>query len=761
MSEMAATEFHRHVTGAGQFTDDLQLEGVLHGQVLRSPYAHAELAGIDMEAALVLPGVVAVFTGADLERDGVGSIPCLWPVEQADGSPLVTPAYPPLALGRVRHVGDAVALVVAETRHAAIDGAERIEVDYQPLPSVTDGADALSEQAPRVWPEAPQNICFQCEFGDAAATQAAFADAATIVKRRLEFPRVLASTLETRAALAVPDERSITLYTQTQGAQYFRGILAGVLGLEMNELYVVTPDVGGSFGMKAFPYPEQVFISHAARRLGRPVKWVAERSSDGFLGDNHARDLVYDAEIALDSSGQILGLRVRTVANLGAYISCFAPLNSTAVSRIPGPYHLPTAHVSVTGVFTNTLPVDAYRGAARSEAFFLMERMVDAAAHELGVDPSVLRRRNFARTTEAMRTNCFDYAIEHRDYDLCLDDALARFDWPGRKKRRAEGRGSGRLRGFGLACYAATTMPGPEEVRMEIDTSGLVSVMVATQSSGQGHETAVCATVGEALSVDPGRVRLVQGDTRRYEFESMTGGSRTIACVLPACERAASVMIERGKSVCAALLQTNAARITYRDGMFLDAESGTHLDFKDLVSAAADAGLADGSPDHCLASVGSFDAESATFPSGTHVCEVEIDPETGKVFLLRYLSVDDIGRVLTPRLAPGQVHGAVAQGFGQAIIEACVYDRRTGQLLSGSFLDYALPRADNLPNFEVFFRDDGDSQSMRGIGEMGTIASTPAILNAINDALVHIGAEEIEPPATPERIWRACQNARN
>ena len=756
---MAGTEFSRHLTGAGQFTDDLRSEGVLHGHVLRSPHAHAELVGMEVEAALAQPGVVAILTAADLERDGVGPIPCLWPVEQSDGSPAVTPPNLALASDRVRHVGDAVAFVVAESRHAALDGAESIEVDFAPLPSVTDVRDALKPQAPLLWPEAPQNTCFHCEFGNAAATDAAFSRAAKVVRRTFKFPRVLANPIEPRSALAIPDNGVVTLYTQTQGAQYIRGILASVLGCAIDEIYVVTPDVGGSFGMKAFLYPEQILTVHAARRLQKPVKWVAERTSDGFVGDNHARNLVYDAELALDQSGHFLGLRLQTTASLGAYLSSFGPVNSTAVNRLVGPYDLPTAHILVSGAFTNTTPIDTYRGAARAEAVFPFEQIVDAGARELGIDPSELRRRNFAVSTEHMRTNCLGLAIEHRDYEPCLDEALSLFDWAGRDARRAQSRANGRLYGAGLACYASTTMPGPEEVRLEIDTNGTVSLLVATQSSGQGHEAAFVAVVAKTLSINPTQVQLIQGDSRRFNFESMTGGSRTIACVTPACEVAAAALIERGKSVVAALLQADAERIIYRGGMFLDEETGTCFDFKRLVSAAAEAGLADSEANNCLAAIGRHREDSATYPSGTHICEIEIDPETGQVFLSRYLSVDDVGRVLTPELAPGQVHGAVTQGFGQAVLEACSYDRESGQLLSGSFLDYAMPRADDLPLFEVNFLEGQDSSILRGIGEMGTIASTPAILNAINDALVHIGAEEIEPPATPERTWRACQSA--
>jgi carbon-monoxide dehydrogenase large subunit len=756
---MAQSEFTRHLTGSGQFTDDLRIEGVLYGQVLRSPHAHAKFRDIRTEAALAAPGVVAIFTGADLERAGVGSIPCHWPVEQSDGSPMATPPYPPLSLERARHVGDAIAFVVAESREAAVDGVERIEVDYTPLPSVTDAEDALSAAAPLLWTEAPGNVCFRCEFGDAAATDATFAETNTIVKRRYKFPRVLAHSLETRSALAIPEAHGITLHTQSQGVQYLRGVLAGVLGCGEGTLHVVTPDVGGSFGMKAFLYPEQVLVAHAARRLGRPVKWAAERSSEAFLADTHARDQLFDIELALDDAGRFRALRVSTIANLGAYLSLFGPLNSTAADRFPGPYDIPTAHVVVTGAFTNTAPVDAYRGAARAETVFPVERIVDAAARELGIDPPELRRRNFARSAEPRRTNCLGLTIDNSDYESCLDEALARFDWAGRASRRAKAHAGGRLYGAGLASYATTTMGGGEQVRLEVDTNGKVCLLVGTQSSGQGHETAFASAVATALSIDPERVQVIQGDTRLFDVESITGGSRSIASVVPASEEAARAWIERGRSVAAALSQTEATRISYQNGTFANAATGARLGLKDLVSAAVEAGLSDTEPRPCLAVVGRHDPEKGTNPSGTHVCELEIDPETGAATLLRYVSVDDVGRVLTPDLAAGQIHGGVAQGFGQAMLEVCRYDRDTGQLVSGSFLDYALPRADDLPFFESSFHQEQGALPLRGLGEMGTIASTPAILNAVTDALAQIGGENIEVPATPERIWRACQCA--
>jgi carbon-monoxide dehydrogenase large subunit len=756
---VADSEYFRHLTGSGRFTDDLKFAESAYGHVLRSPHAHAQLRAINTQPALAQAGVLAVFTGTDLERAGLRSIPCHYSLEQIDGSPMATPPNRPLALDRVRHVGEAVAFVVAKTPEAATAAAESIEVDYAPLPSVTNASIALSSTAPLIWPEAPKNICFRWASGDAEATEAAFSKAARIVRRNVIFPRIIVNTMEPRAAIGVPDTHSLTLYTPSQGVHFLRPQLADVLGCPKDEVHVVTPDVGGAFGMKAFLYPEQILVVHAARCVGRPVKWTADRSSDGFLGDNQARDQAFDIELALDKQGRFLALRMRTIANVGAYLSNYAPSNSTMVSSLTGPYDIPVAHVEVTGVFTNTVSVDSYRGAGRAEVVYPVERIVDAAALELGIDPAELRRRNLARADGPSRTNCMGLEVEGRDYERCLDRALARSDWKRRASRREEAKARGRLHGVGLACYATTAMGFEERVWLEVDGAGVVSVLVGTQSSGQGHETVFAQVVAERLSIESGRVRVIQGDTRRIPTGTMTGGSRSIPTVVPACELAAAALIERGRSVAAELMQVRPEQIDYERGVFRSSETQARLELGELVITAADAGLTKKEPFPCLAAEGHHDPGIWTYPSGSHVCEVEIDPASGEARLLRYVSVDDVGGVLSPALAPGQVHGGVAQGFGQAMLEACVYDRDTGQLLSGSLLDYALPRAADLPLIEFEFQKESDDSPLRGLGEMGTIASTPAIMNAMMDALAQIGVDHIDIPTTPERIWRACRDA--
>lgn len=751
-----ATEYSRHLTGSGEFTSDFSFPGELYGYVLRSPHAHAVIVSVDVAPALAMDGVLAVFTGADLSSAGIGTFPCHWPVEQPDGTPMASPPNPVLAIERVRHVGEAVAFIVAQDRCTAVDAADAIEVDYKVLPSVTDLHAATAPDAPQIWPEAPNNIVYRCEFGDRNATEAAFRRADRIVRRHIVFPRIIVNTIEGRAAIAVPEGHSCTLYTPSQGAQFLRSLLTPVLGCEEEELHVRTPDVGGAFGMKCFPYPEQVLVIHAARVLNRPVKWVGERSSDGFLSDNQARDQSFDIKLALDGNGRFLGIRMHTIANLGAYLSLYGPLNSTNVSRLPGPYDIPAGYVEVTGVFTNTVQVDAYRGAARAELVYPLERIVDAAARETGIDPAEIRRSNFAQPNGPTRRNCFGLELASRDHCASLETALARAGWSEWPERRAEARQRDRCAGIGLASYFVSGMGEAEKARLTVDSDGLVSIFFGTQSSGQGHATVFSEIVADELSIDPDRVRLFQGDTRLFASNSITGGSRSARAGAPTCRAAAQAWLTRGREVASTLMQTEIDEVFYEAGAFCSKATGAVLDLRNLVRAAAEAGLAVAGPEQSLSVEVDHDPGSSNWPCGTHICEVEIDPETGAFRLTRYVSVDDIGHVLAPSLAVGQVHGGVTQGLGQALLEKCSYDDASGQLLSGSLMDYALPRADHVPIFETHFDGNQKSAGMHGLGEMGTIASMPAIMNALADALSGVGANEIDAPGTPERIWRAC-----
>ncbi len=752
-------EFSRLVTGSGQYTADLNFPGQLHGYVLRSPHAHANVKSVEIRKALSNSDVIAIFTASDLERSGVGSIPCIYPVEQADGSPMASPPNNVLASDRVRHVGDAVAFIVATSRDTAESAAELIDIDYALLPSVSEAHDALLPDAPELWPEAPHNICFQCTYGNRENTDTAFRQADRIVKRRLTFPRVIVNTLETRAAIAVPDTQSVTLHTQSQGAQYLRDLLVNVVGCTPDELHVVTPDLGGAFGIRGLPYPEQVLVTHAARVLRRPVKWVGERGPEGFLSDNHARDQSFDVELAVENNGRFSGIRMRTVANLGAKLSGYAPINSTMVYWLPGPYDIPTGYCEVTAVFTNTVQVDCYRGAGRAELVFPMEKIVDAAARELEMDPAQIRRRNFANTDAPTRINCFGTEVENRDYLACFETAIGEAKWLQQPDTKPQAKRAERCRGIGMASYAVTAAGGEERVKLAIDAKGLVSIFMGTQSSGQGHASVFERVVADALSLNLGQVRLIQGDTRKFAADSMTAGSRTIPAGVPACRKAAEALLERGRSLAAALTQSESHDITYEAGVFRSSATKAEINLSNLVLAATEAGLTDDLSEPGIAAEASYTPGEFTAPCGTHICEVEIDQATGQARLVRYLSVDDIGFVAAPSLAIGQIHGGVVQGLGQALLENCHYDRQSGQLLSGSLVDYALPRAEDVPAFKSLFMQHHHSSQLHGAGEMGTIASTPAILNAVNDALFRIGADEIDGPLTQEAIWRACKSA--
>ena len=755
---MTGQEYVRHICGAGCFTDDLAFESPLFGHVLRSPHAHAKIEDIDLSHAKGLPGIVAIFTGRDFKEAGMSAMPCLSPVDQTDGTPMVTPPSLPLAVDKVRHLGEGVAYVVAETQTAAIDAAEVIGVEYSALSSVIDAERATADGAPAVWDEAPDNICFRWQAGDPDGTEAALRGAAHVVSRKIRFPRIIVNAIEPRAAVAVPEAGVTTLYAQNQGAGLVREQLATVLGCAEDELQVVVPDIGGSFGMKGFLYPEYTMAVHAARRLGRPVKWTGTRSADGFLADSQARDQVFHVELGLDEDARFVALRMRTVANLGARIASFGPWNSTMgpADPLPGPYAIPVAHLEAKGVFTNTLQIEAYRGAGRAEGAYPLERIVDAAARELDMDPVSLRERNFAQFENGSRTNCMGIEVDGDTYTGTLTRALSHSNWADRNDRKQQANKRGLLRGIGLCCYATTGMAYAETVRLEVDETGTVFVLVGTQSSGQGHKTVFEQALANSLAIEVDRVKLVQGDTRRVTTSSFTGGSRSISTIIPAGEMAARALIERGVSLTADLLQTSVDEIAYSRGTFTSRETGTELGFGALVSAAVKADLLGEDSPACLAAEATCDPGPFTFPSGCHVGEVEIDPATGTVRIVGYVSVDDIGRVQDATHAHAQVHGAVTQGIGQAVFEAARYDAETGQMLTGSLMDYALPRADDLPVFQTAFLNT-EAGKTRGLGEMGTIAATPAIANAVIDALAQAGVHDFDIPATPERVWRALR----
>ena len=765
--KFSRTEDLRFLTGRGRFTEDISLPGEAIAWVVRSPHAHAAIEGIEVSEARAAPGVLAVLTGADYESDGLGSLPCIFPFQNSDGTPLARPPHPALVMVRARHVGDAVALVVAETLEAARDAAELIEVDYVPLPAVTDTAAALGPGAPQVWDEIPDNISIDWEAGDAAATEAAFAAARHVSRIEVVVPRVAPATMEARAAIGTYDEDQgrYTLHTPSQGVHMVRNVLCDhVFQIPRERLRVLTPDTGGGFGMKLFPYPEHVLVLWAARRLGRPVKWLSDRS-EAFVSDSQARDHVTRAELALDADGRFLALRMKVIANLGAYLSGYAPNSPTngVAKLLNNTYVLPTGHLRVTGVVTNTVTVEAYRGAGKPEALYVVERLVEQAARELGMEPVELRRRNLVPASAMPHATFWGQTFDACDFESNLDAALEAGDWSGFAARRAEAATRGRLRGIALGCYihAAAGMPDDmAALRIEVDDT--VSVRAGTQDTGQGHETTLAQLVAERLGVPFESVRVTEGDSDALDQGAGSGGSGTLLTSGMALIQAAEEAVEKGRRLAAHLLEAAFEDIAYAHGRYAIVGTDRGLDIFEAARAAARDDLPGDLPRHIEGS-GRTHLAKPTYPAGCQVCEVEVDPETGAVRIVRFAEVDDYGRILNPTIVAGQVHGAISQGIGPALLEACRYDANSGQPLTGSFMDYAMPRADHLPALVVAFnevRTATNSLGVKGVGELGTNGAAPTVINAVLDALKPLGVEHIEMPATPERVWRAIAEAR-
>lgn len=753
----ARVEDQRLLTGSGRYVDDINLDGQAWAVFVRSPHAHAHIKEIDLRAARDMPGVLAVYTTADLATDGIGNVPCTAMIQQRDGSPYVAPPRPALARGRVRYVGDAVAMVVAQTRAEALDAAEQVIVDYESLPAVVDTARALDDDAAQVWEEAPHNLCLDWEAGDTKATADGFARAARVVKLDLVNNRVVPNSMETRGVVAAVEAGTgrLVLHVSCQGVHVLRRMLAQqVFHVDEKDIHVMCDDVGGGFGMKIFLYPEYVAALYAARKLGRPVKWIADRS-EAFLSDTHGRDHVTHLELALDKDARFLGLKVDTIANLGAYLSNFGPFVITAAGApmLVGCYSIPAAHVRVRGVFTNTNPIDAYRGAGRPEAIYAIERLVDVASRDLGLSPVEIRRRNFIQPQAMPYTTALGATYDSGDFARNMDDALRLTRWADFESRRREARARGRLRGIGLATYIERCAgTPPEEARLEIAPDARVTLYIGTQSNGQGHETSFRQIISERLGVAFEDVTIVQGDTDRVATGGGTMGSRSLPVGGTALSGAAFKVLEKAKHKAAELLETAAVDIEFEDGTFRVVGTDRTLSFREVVRAAAPAngGASFDEQD-------SFTPPNATFPNGTHICELEIDRDTGVVSVLDYTVVDDFGKAINPLLIAGQVHGGIAQGLGQALLERCVYDAESGQLLSASFMDYALPRADNLPSIRFELNEvpcAANPLGIKGAGEAGTIGAMPAIVNAVVDALSELGIRHVDMPATSEKLWR-------
>ncbi|MEO0402201.1 MAG: xanthine dehydrogenase family protein molybdopterin-binding subunit [Pseudomonadota bacterium] len=769
----------RFLTGVGNYTDDINIHGQAHVFFLRSDIAHGTLNAVDASAAQSMPGVVKVFTGADFE--GVGSIPCGWQVTDKHGEVMQEPAHPVLAQGKVRHVGEPIAAVVAETLEQARDAAEAINVDITELPAVVDMKAALADGSTKVHDDLNNNLCYDWGFVEEnkAATDAAFDAAAHVTTLELVNNRLVANPMEPRVAVGDyargTDEH--TLYTTSQNPHVIRLLMgAFVLGIPEHKLRVVAPDVGGGFGTKIFHYQEEAFCTFAAKACNRAVKWTSSRS-EAFISDAHGRDHVTKIELALDADNNFTALRTETHANMGAYLSTFAPSVPTWLhgTLMAGNYKTPLIYVNVKAVFTNTVPVDAYRGAGRPEATFQLERVVDKAARELGVDPVALRRQNFI--TEFPYATPVAVEYDTGDYHATMDKLETMIDRDGFAARRAESEKNGKLRGLGVNCYieacgiAPSNLVGQlgaraglyESATVRVNATGGLVVMTGSHSHGQGHETSFAQVVAEMIGIDEGMVEIVHGDTAKVPMGMGTYGSRSIAVGGSAMVRATEKIINKAKKIASHLLEASEADIELKDGAFSVAGTDKSVAWGDVTLAAYvphNYPLEDIEPG--LEETAFYDPSNFTYPSGAYACEVEVDPDTGKVTIESFAAADDFGNIINPMIVTGQVHGGLAQGIGQALLENCSYDEN-GQLLSASYMDYAMPRADDLPNFAV----DHSCQTpcthnplgVKGCGEAGAIGSPPSVVNAVVDALQSAGKDvtHIDMPLSPDRVWAAMQ----
>jgi carbon-monoxide dehydrogenase large subunit len=757
----------RLLKGNGSYTDDITLPGTVAGVVLRSPHAAAKILSIDTSGAASLPGVLAIYTGADLAADGIGGLPCNIAFKNRDGSQPASPGHPVLAQGQVRHVGDPVAFIVAETTKAARDAAEAVVVDYDILPSITDLATALDDGAPLVWDDVPNNCVFDWEIGQKDEAEKLIQSAAHVTRIKVVNNRIIVNSMEARAALAEYDVESerFTIRTNTQGGWLLKDLMSSaVFKLPADRFRIITPDVGGGFGMKIFLYAEHVLTAYAARKLGRPVKWVSERS-EAFLSDTHGRDNITLGELALDKDGKFLALRTRNVAGMGAYLSTFGPYIPTVAGTgvLASVYGFQAVYANVIGVFTNTVPVDAYRGAGRPESNYLVERLIDAAAAELKIDRVDIRRRNMVTPDLMPYKTPVGKLYDSGDFRIVLDAALKTMDWAGFEARRAASAKKGLRRGIGLAYYLEATGGAPtERAEIQFTDDDHVDVFVGTQSTGQGHETAYVQLTVQQLGVPPEKVRIKQGDTDTIPTGGGTGGARSLYSEGQAILLTANTVIEKGKKAASEALEAAPADIVFEDGKFSIVGTDRGMDILALASVQR-ARAAKGEDVTTLDAAEVANIDAHTFPNGCHIAEVEVDPETGVVKVVRYSVTDDVGKAVNPLIVRGQVHGGVAQGFGQAVLENTAFDPDSGQLLSGSLMDYALPRADDLPDIEVELIEvpcASNPLGVKGAGEAGAVGSPPSVINAIIDALSVDGVTHIDMPATPEKVWQSIELAK-
>jgi len=762
----------RLTRGLGRYVDDIHVPGEAVMVVVRSPHAAARIRGIDTSSAAAQPGVLAVLTGGDFVADGLGGLDTCIPRKRRDGSPMAKPPYPVLCTDSVHFAGDAVAIVVAETLNIAADAAELVDVDYEMLDSVTDVVEAAKPGAPAVWPaEAPDNECFFFELGDRARVEAAFAQAHHVTSVDFRISRVSANPLEPRNALGLYDPSSgrYTLYSGTQIPHKVRDELAEkTFHIPNNQIRVISPDVGGAFGMKGSPFPEEAMVLWAARRVGRPVRWKATRS-ESLLSDHHARDNVTTAELALDKEGNFLAFRVRTLANLGAYLGFYTPHPSTNnLGGLAGVYRTPAIYAAVQGIFTNTQPIAPYRGAGRPEATFAIERAIDAAAFELGRDPVELRRRNLIPESALPFQTGLVYVYDSGSFDRNFELALEAADWNGFAARKKASEKHGRLRGISIVHPIEISggpfrNPNEESVELRFDPGGNATLLLGTHNHGQGHETTFRQLCGTYLGLEPDRVRVFAGDTDVVEHGRGTFGSRSLIAGGTSFVRVCEKIVERGKTVAAQMMESEEGDIEFDRGLFRVVGTDRSVRLEDVAKTTFVPGALPAGADYGLSASAIMQAEEATFPNGCHVCEVEIDPETGVVTVENYVVVDDVGNVVNPMLVKGQIHGGVAQGLGQALLESIVYDPGSGQLLTGSFMDYGMPRAHHMPSMTVISNPAPTKKNplgVKGAGEAGTVGSLPGIINAVLNALRPLGVRTIEMPATSHQVWRAIDAAR-
>jgi aerobic carbon-monoxide dehydrogenase large subunit len=764
----------RFVTGKGQYTDDVIRPGETRAVFVRSPHAHARIKSIDTSAAAAMPGVVAVLTGAQLANDKIGNLICGWMIHSKDGSPMKMAAHPALASGKVNHVGDAVSVVIAETGAIARDAAEKVKVEYEVLPAVVDPAKAKS--GPQIHDVAPKNTIYEWSLGHAKATDAAFASAKHVSKLDIVNNRLAPNAIEPRAAVAEYDSGTgqLTLWNTSQNPHVARLVISAFVGIAPeHKLRVIAPDVGGGFGSKIFIYPEEVVCLWAARKVNRPVKWTAERT-EAFVTDAHGRDHVTHAELALDANGKILGLRARTIANLGAYMSTFSSSVPTYLyaTLLSGQYDIPQIYCEVDAVYTNTVPVDAYRGAGRPEATFVVERLMEVAAREMKIEPTDLRKRNFIKSFPHQTPVIMAY--DAGDYGASLKKALEIADVKGFGKRKRDAAKRGKLRGLGYSTYIEACGIAPsqavgslgagvglwESAEVRVNPTGSVEVLTGCHAHGQGHETTFAQLVSDRLGIPFDNISVVHGDTDKVQFGMGTYGSRSGAVGMSAIVKALDKVEVKAKKVAAHMLEAAEGDIEFKDGKFTVAGTDKSAAWGDVCLNAYIAHKFSGQElEPGLKETSFYDPTNFTFPAGCHICEVEVDEETGKSAIVNWTAVDDFGTVINPMIVEGQVHGGIAQGVGQALLEGVVYDG-DGQLVTGSMMDYTMPRAQDLPSFKVALtqtKAPSNPLGIKGCGEAGAIAAPAAVINAITDA---IGSEAVSMPATAQAVWSAMQRAK-